>query len=70
MDVNLTGMDGYDATREIRHFNKDIFIIAQTAFKLQFDKAMALEAGCNDYMSKPISISELKRLIRKYFNLA
>ena len=69
MDINLPEMNGYEATRQIRQFNKDIIIIAQTAFKLQFDRAKAIEAGCNNYITKPISISELRGLIRKYFNL-
>jgi CheY-like chemotaxis protein len=67
MDINLTGMDGFEATRQIRQFNKDVVIIAQTAFGLIFDRGMAIVAGCNDYINKPISISEFKRLIRKYF---
>jgi len=69
MDINLPEMNGFKATSQIRHFNKDVIIIAQTAYNLQFDKAMAIEAGCNDYITKPISIHHLKALIRKYFNL-
>jgi PAS domain S-box-containing protein len=67
MDINLTGMDGFEATRQIRQFNNDVVIIAQTAFSLKFDRVMAIEAGCNDYINKPISNSELQGLIRKYF---
>jgi PAS domain S-box-containing protein len=67
MDINLTGMDGFEATRQIRQFNKEVIIIAQTAFSLKFDRVMAIEAGCNDYINKPISNSELQGLIRKYF---
>ena len=67
MDIKLIGMNGYEATRQIRLFNNDVVIIAQTAFSLKFDRVMAIEAGCNDYINKPISISELKGLIRKYF---
>jgi len=69
MDINLPGLDGFEATRQIRQFNNDMVIIAQTAFSLKFDRVMAIEAGCNDYISKPISISELKGLIRKYFTV-
>jgi len=67
MDINLGGMNGYEATHQIRQFNKDIVIIAQTSFSLKFDSVMAIEAGCNDYINKPISNSELQGLIRKYF---
>jgi CheY-like chemotaxis protein len=47
-------MDGYTATKEIRRFNKEIPIIAQTAFALEGDREKALEAGCNEYISKPV----------------
>ena len=67
MDINLGGMNGYEATHQIRQFNNDVVIIAQTAFSLKFDSVMAIEAGCNDYINKPISNSELQGLIRKYF---
>jgi len=67
MDINLGGMNGYEATHQIRQFNNDVVIIAQTAFSLKFDRVMAIEVGCNDYINKPISISELQGLIRKYF---
>ncbi|NPD87066.1 response regulator, partial [Lentimicrobium sp. L6] len=67
MDIKMPGMNGYDATHEIRKFNSDGIIIAQTAFGLSGDKEKAIEAGCNDYISKPINKAELKTLIQKYF---
>ena len=60
-------MDGYEATRQIRQFNKDVIIIAQTAYGLSGDREKAIGAGCNDYISKPIKIDELKELIQKHF---
>jgi CheY-like chemotaxis protein len=68
MDVELPEMDGYEATHQIRQFNKDLIIIAQTAFGLTGDKERALEAGCDDYISKPIHSKILFELIKKYFN--
>jgi CheY-like chemotaxis protein len=62
-------MDGYEATKRIRLFNKKVVIIAQTAFGLTGDREKAIEAGCNDYISKPISLSLLKDLIQKHFGL-
>ena len=47
-------MDGYEATRQIRQFNTDVVITAQTAFALAGEREKALEAGCNDYISKPL----------------
>jgi PAS domain S-box-containing protein len=67
MDVNMPEMGGYEATRLIREFNKDVVIIAQTANALQSDRNDAIEAGCTDYISKPINSAELKTMIQKYF---
>jgi PAS domain S-box-containing protein len=67
MDIKMPEMDGYEAARQIRQFNKDVIIIAQTAFALTGDKEKALEAGCNDYISKPVNSRLLKELIQKYF---
>jgi len=67
MDIQLPDLNGYEATRQIRQFNKDVIIIAQTAFGLSGDREKAIEAGCNDYISKPINKVELLSLIYKYF---
>ena len=60
-------MDGYEATRQIRLFNKDVVIIAQTAYALTGDMEKSIAAGCNDYISKPIKKDELMGLVQKYF---
>lgn len=67
MDIQMPVMNGYDATRQIRQFNKDVVIIAQTAFGLSGDREKVIEAGCNDYISKPVNKNELLALIQKYF---
>jgi CheY-like chemotaxis protein len=67
MDIKMPEMDGYEATRQIRQFNKKVVIIAQTAHTLVYDKIMALESGCNDYISKPIDKDLLNALINKHF---
>ncbi len=67
MDIQLPEMNGYEATRQIRQFNEDVIIIAQTAFALTGEREKAIEAGCNDYISKPINKDELGALIQKYF---
>ncbi len=66
MDVKMPEMDGYQAVRKIREFDKEVIIIAQTAYGLLGDKEKALQAGCNDYISKPIRINELQTMIRKH----
>ena len=68
MDINMPEMDGYEATKHIREFNKDLVIIAQTANGMQSDRDNAIAAGCTDYISKPINIVSLSKLINKYFN--
>jgi CheY-like chemotaxis protein len=69
MDIKMPGMDGYEATRQIRKFNKNVIIIAQTAYALEGEYEKAIEAGCNDYISKPINLIKLKTMILKYFNI-
>jgi CheY-like chemotaxis protein len=60
-------MNGYDATTEIRKFNKQVIIVAQTAFALAGDDLKAKDAGCNDYIPKPISKESLISMLKKYF---
>lgn len=70
MDLKMPVMDGYEATRQIREFNNEIPIVAQTAFALTGDKEKALEAGCTDYISKPVKGDELMEKIRLIMNEA
>ncbi len=68
MDIKMPGMTGLEATRKIREFNSEIPIIAQTAYAMSGDKDLVLEAGCNDYLSKPIKKDELLIKINQYIN--
>jgi PAS domain S-box-containing protein len=67
MDIKMPVMDGYESTQQIRQFNKDVIIIAQTACGLTGDRENAIAAGCNAYISKPIIKVELLTLIKTYF---
>ena len=67
MDIRLPGMDGYEVTQRIREFNEKVIIIAQTAYGLTGDREKALNAGCNDYISKPIKKEVFDVLIQTYF---
>lgn len=67
MDIRMPEMDGYEATREIRKFNERVAIIAQTAYGLSGDREKAMEAGCNDYIAKPLKKEYLVELMRKIF---
>ncbi len=67
MDINMPLMGGYEATKEIRSFNKDVILIAQTAYAFSKDREKVLKIGCNDYISKPIDRRFLIKLLYKYF---
>lgn len=54
MDLKMPLLDGNGAIRKIRGFNKEIPIIAQSAYAFKEDQLKAVEAGCNDYITKPI----------------
>lgn len=69
IDIQLPFLNGYEATRQIRQFNKNVIIIAQTAYALTGDKEKAIDAGCNDYISKPINKVLLLSLIRNRFEV-
>lgn len=66
MDVRMPEMDGLTATKTIRATGSLTPVIALTAFAFDQDKQQALNAGCNDYMPKPVSSDQLKSMIRKY----
>ena len=68
MDLKMPVMDGYEATRQIRAFNKSIPVIAQTAYALSGDSEKAMKAGCDDYITKPIKKEELIRKVEKWLN--
>jgi CheY-like chemotaxis protein len=55
MDIQMPDLNGYEASRQIRQFNKEVVIIAQTAYSLSGDREKTLASGCNDYISKPIN---------------
>jgi CheY-like chemotaxis protein len=67
MDIQMPDINGYEATRKIRLNNKDVIIIAQTAFALESDRENSIAAGCNDYISKPIKNEDLEIIIQKNF---
>lgn len=67
MDIQMPVLGGLEATVQIRRFFKHQIIIAQTAFAFAGDKEKAIAAGCNDYITKPISKTELLSKINKYF---
>ena len=69
MDISLPKIDGYEVTRRLKKQEsfKDIPIIALTAHAMKGDREKALEAGCDGYIPKPISVRELPDQIRTFF---
>jgi len=65
MDIKMSKMDGYEAVRHIRKFNRSVTIIAQTAYALSGEKEKALLSGCDDYIAKPINSNTLLEMIKR-----
>jgi CheY-like chemotaxis protein len=72
MDVQMPEMDGYEASRQILHTvpkDRRPVIIAMTAYALQGDRERCLEAGMDDYLSKPILINDVRRCLEKWIEI-
>ena len=66
MDIKMPHMDGLEATRLIRSYSKEVPIVALTAFAFESDKDRAIEAGCDDCLTKPVSQNALEKVLDKY----
>ena len=69
MDVMMPGLNGLDATRRIRQYRalRDTPIVAVSAYGGDEYRAIALEAGCTEYVSTPFEPEQLRKLIKKLF---
>jgi CheY-like chemotaxis protein len=65
MDIKLPGISGHEATRKIKEFLPNAIIIAQTAFVTDADRNEALESGCSDFLTKPLSSDKIINSIEK-----
>ena len=66
MDIKMPVMDGLEATKAIKEKHPDLPIVALTANAFDSDRQAALEAGCNDFLSKPVSAVLCINTIAKY----
>ena len=69
MDIKMPNLDGLDATKIIREISPTVPIIAQSAYAYEHDLQAAKQAGCSDFISKPIAQAKLKELIKKWLSL-
>jgi len=69
MDLQMPEMNGYEATQILKEKYPDLPVVAQTAFAMSDDREKALDAGCDDYLAKPIKSKDLLSIAEKYLKL-
>lgn len=66
MDVKMPIIDGYEATRHIKKIKNSVPIVAYTALALPEEEKRCREAGCDDYISKPVLMKDMYQMAEKY----
>lgn len=66
MDLQMPEMNGYEATEILKKKFPELPIIAQTAFAMSDDREKAIDAGCDDYLAKPIKSKDLLSMVEQY----
>lgn len=69
MDLQMPNMDGFEATKKIREFNKNTPIVALSAAVMDKDKELTSLAGMNNHLAKPLIRSELESILKQYFEM-
>jgi PAS domain S-box-containing protein len=67
MDIRMPGMDGYETSRHIRQFNRDVVIIIQSTLYSEDARELAIQNGCNDFIAKPVVVEELLAMLMRHF---
>jgi PAS domain S-box-containing protein len=65
MDIKMPIMDGYEATQVVKKIRPNLPIVAQTAYAMSGDREKATEAGCDDYISKPINREKFLQMVER-----
>lgn len=68
MDLQMPEMNGYEATKILKKKYPNLPVVAQTAFAMSDDREKALNAGCDDYLAKPIKSKDLLYIAEKFLN--
>ncbi|MEN8230630.1 MAG: response regulator, partial [Bacteroidota bacterium] len=66
MDINMPLMNGYECTRIIKKERPELPVIAQTAYAMSGEREISKEAGCDNYLSKPIKVNELLETLAQH----
>jgi CheY-like chemotaxis protein len=66
MDIKLPQVNGYEATSLIKKIKPEIPIIAQTAYAMSGDREKAMQAGCDDYITKPLDSEKILQMVQSY----
>ncbi len=68
MDIQLPEVNGFEILEQMKGVKPYLPIVAQTAYSMTDDREKCLNAGCDEYMSKPISIVKLREMVKKYMD--
>jgi two-component system, cell cycle response regulator DivK len=66
MDLQMPEMNGYEATQILKRKYPNLPVVAQTAFAMSDDREKAMDAGCDDYLAKPIKSKDLLSVVGKF----
>ena len=66
LDIQLPVMDGYEVLKQFKKMKTEVPVIAQTAYSMSNEKDKCIELGCSDFLTKPLNIIQLRKVISKY----
>lgn len=66
MDIHMPELNGFEATRKIKKINRNISIVMQTAYILSGEEEKSYEAGCDDFLTKPVDLNKLLSVVNNY----